>query len=77
MNSRITRRALLQQVAVKERPLQRDELSQLKEAFMASTTREVHPVSSIDGLPLPAAPGPLSQAAAAAFKEHLAAELGR
>jgi branched-chain amino acid aminotransferase len=73
----ITRRALLELVAVRERPLQRDELPLLTEAFLASTTREVHPVRSIDQIPLQAAPGPLSAAAATAFREHVVASLRR
>ena len=38
---------------------------------MASTLREVHPVRAIDGTVLPAAPGPLTQAAAGALREHI------
>ena len=44
-----------------------------QEAFLASTTREVHAVRSIDGVALPAAPGPLTQRAAAALHEVIAA----
>ncbi|MDQ1444931.1 MAG: branched-chain amino acid aminotransferase [Acidimicrobiaceae bacterium] len=41
----------------------------VSEAFVSSTTRDVQPISSIDGVPLPACPGPLTAAAAAAFAE--------
>ena len=54
----ITRRRLLELVDVEERPLTRDEIPQMTEAFLASTTREVHPIRSIDQIELPAAPGP-------------------
>ena len=33
------------------------------------------PISAIDGRPLPAAPGPLTRAAAAALREHVEAGL--
>jgi hypothetical protein len=36
----------------------------------------VHPVHAIDGASLPAAPGPLTAAAAAAMRERIAEELG-
>jgi branched-chain amino acid aminotransferase len=48
----------------------------VRDAFMASTLREVHPVHAIDGTPLPAAPGPLTEAAAAAMRAHVEQELG-
>ncbi len=45
------------------------------EAFLVSTTRHVQPIAAVDGRALPAAPGPLTQAAAAvwdeAYAEHL------
>ena len=44
-----------------EQVLARDDLARVREAFMASTLREVHPVRAIDGAALPAAPGPLTQ----------------
>ena len=48
----------------------------MREAFLASTMREVHPVRAIDGAALPAAPGPLTEAAAAAMRAHVEQELG-
>jgi branched-chain amino acid aminotransferase len=73
----ITRRRLLPLTGAVERPIARDELSQVREAFLASTLREVHPVRSIDGTELPGAPGPLTRAAADAMRERIAAELGQ
>ena len=71
----ITRRRLLDLVAVEERTLTRADLPRMSEAFLASTTREVHPVAAIDGAGLPQAPGPRTAEAAAAFRAHIEAEL--
>jgi branched-chain amino acid aminotransferase len=73
----ITRRRLLALLpGAREEVLTRDELRGAREAFLASTTREVQAVATIDGDALPAAPGPLTQAAATAFAAHVRAELG-
>ncbi|HYF25099.1 MAG TPA: aminotransferase class IV [Baekduia sp.] len=72
----ITRRRLLRLVAVEECPLTRADLPLLREAFLASTTREVHPVAAIDGVALPEVPGQRTAAAAAAFRAHVEAEVG-
>lgn len=71
----ITRRRLLTLVEVDERPLTRADLERVQEAFLASTTREVHPVGAIDGRPLPEVPGPRTTAAATAFRAHVQQEL--
>ncbi|MEA2843426.1 MAG: branched-chain amino acid aminotransferase, partial [Actinomycetota bacterium] len=42
-------------------------LASVDEAFVTSSTREVQPIRAVDGTVLPAAPGPLTRAAAAAF----------
>jgi branched-chain amino acid aminotransferase len=72
----ITRRRLLALTGATERAVVRDELPGLREAFLASTLREVHPVHAIDGAALPGAPGPLTGAAAVAMRERIAQELG-
>jgi branched-chain amino acid aminotransferase len=72
----ITRRRLLELGIGAERSIAADQLGGVREAFMASTLREVHPVHTIDGALLPAAPGPLSSAAAERIREHIAHELG-
>src|SRR4051795_8442818 len=56
----ITRRRLLQAYEISERPIAADELHDVREAFLASTVREVLPVRAIEGRELPAAPGPLT-----------------
>lgn len=71
----ITRRRLLSLVACREAPVTLDELRGAREVFIASTTREVHPVASVDGEPVADAPGPLTRAAAEAFRAHVEAEL--
>lgn len=71
----ITRARVLEEVEVVEVACPLAELESAQEAFIASTTREVHPVSSIDGRPLPAAPGPLTAAAAAALRARIDREL--
>jgi branched-chain amino acid aminotransferase len=71
----ITRRRLMAQVEVAERPVAVDELAAVREAFLASTLREVHPVRSIDGRALPEPPGPLTRAAAERMRAHIEQEL--
>jgi len=67
----ITRRRLLTVAPAREAAIALDDLARAGEAFMASTLLEVHPVRSIDGAALPAAPGPLTQAAAGALRAHI------
>jgi branched-chain amino acid aminotransferase len=42
-------------------------LAEADEAFLSSTTREVHPIARVDGQRLPSCPGPLTRAAAEVF----------
>jgi branched-chain amino acid aminotransferase len=67
----ITRAHLLELVDVEQRSIALDELeATAREAFLASTTREVQPVGAIDDFELPAAPGEVTRAAADAFAAH-------
>ncbi|HEX2070281.1 MAG TPA: aminotransferase class IV [Thermoleophilaceae bacterium] len=67
----ITRSKLIELLDVQERSVALDELrASAVEAMLASTTREVQPVGAIDDFELPAAPGELTRAAAAAFAQH-------
>jgi len=67
----ITRAHLLALLDVEERSIGLDELKRTaREAFLASTTREVQPVAAIDDLELPAAPGEVTEATAAKFAAH-------
>jgi branched-chain amino acid aminotransferase len=72
----ITRRRLFELIDVGEQVLSRDDLASVREAFMASTLREVHPVHAIDGTALPQAPGALTQDAATRIRAHIEQELG-
>jgi branched-chain amino acid aminotransferase len=72
----ITRRHLFGVVEVTEQVLARDDLGRVREAFMASTLREVHPVRTIDGAAPASAPGPLTQEAASRIRAHIEQELG-
>ena len=73
----ITRRRLLELLpGAREEVVTVDELRGAREAFLASTTREVHPVLAIDDVALPECPGPLTRAASDAFAEHVRAATG-
>lgn len=50
-------------------------LDRVDEAFLSSTTREAQPIARVDGVPLPAAPGPVTVAIAAAYQELVARDL--
>ncbi|HEY5942762.1 MAG TPA: aminotransferase class IV [Solirubrobacterales bacterium] len=71
----ITRDRLVKALDVKEDSWHVDDLRAATEAFLASTTREIQAVSSVDGIVFPAAPGPRTQEAQAAFAETLGREL--
>jgi branched-chain amino acid aminotransferase len=55
-------------IAVEEHPLRSDALADAHEAFLTSTTREVHPISKVDDHQLAAAPGPVTTALVEAFR---------
>jgi branched-chain amino acid aminotransferase len=67
----ITRRHVIAVTGAQERVTTSDDLGTVSEAFLASTLREVHPVSRIEDRALPAVPGPLSSAAADAVAERI------
>ncbi|MEX0947495.1 MAG: aminotransferase class IV [Acidimicrobiia bacterium] len=62
-------------IAVEERSLTPDAFARAQEAFLTSTTREVHPIANVDDRELPAAPGPVTEQLAEAFKELVATNL--
>jgi branched-chain amino acid aminotransferase len=66
----ITRDHLMRLVDVVERPVTSAELLQCREAFLASTTREVQSVAAIEDRVLSEA-GEITRAAAAAFRSHV------
>lgn len=70
----VTRALLLEWTDAVEEDLPLDALRAADEVFLSSTTREVQPVSGVDGEPLPATPGPLTRRAARVFAERAAAD---
>jgi len=73
----ITRDRIVAALDVEEGEWPLGDLRVASEAFLASTTREVQAVSSIDGKSLAEVPGPRTEEAAAAFKAALERELSR
>jgi branched-chain amino acid aminotransferase len=71
----ITRDRLVKALQVEEGAWPVADLRAAKEAFLASTTREIQAVAAIDGTDLSEAPGPRTREAQAAFKETLGREL--
>jgi len=64
----VTRALVCESVEVTERSdLTLDDLRRAPEAFLTSSTRDVHPVARVDGIELATAGGPLTNAAADAF----------
>jgi len=62
-------------LTIDERPLGLDALRDADEAFLTSTTREVQPIAEVDERALPAVPGPVTAALAAAFTELVRRDL--
>lgn len=71
----ITRARLLEEVDVTEATCTLDDVRAAQEAFIASSVREVMPIAAVDEIVLPEAPGPISTAADAAFRQRVAREL--
>jgi branched-chain amino acid aminotransferase len=58
-------------ITCEEEALPVSALAQCEEAFLTSSTRDVHPISELDGRPL-ITPGPITQKVAAAFHQFVA-----
>jgi branched-chain amino acid aminotransferase len=65
----VTRQLLLELGVAEEEDVPVGALHRADEAFLTSSTRDVHPIATVDGADLPAAPGPLTKTAAEAFRE--------
>jgi branched-chain amino acid aminotransferase len=63
----ITRELLLEVTDAVEEDLPATALAEADEALLTSSTRDVHPISHVDGAALPVCPGPLTVAAAEAL----------
>jgi branched-chain amino acid aminotransferase len=72
----ITRDRLVKALDVEEGAWPVADLRAASEAFLASTTREIQAVASIDGTDLPDVPGPRTREAQEAFAATLGRELG-
>jgi len=68
----VTRGLLLELVDVVERDVALDEIEVASEAFLSSATRDVSSIVAVDDHVLPAAPGPVTTAVAAAFADLVA-----
>jgi len=72
----ITRRRLIASCDIEERSIATDELPAVREAFLASTVREVLPVHAIDDRPVPEVDGSLTSNATQRVRAHIEQELG-
>jgi branched-chain amino acid aminotransferase len=72
----ITRQRIIAESGAVEEPCTLEDLGAAQEAFMASSVREILPIAAIDDLELPAAPGPVTQAAREALTRRIQQELG-
>ena len=70
----VTREVLVESLDVVVEDLAVERLADVDEAFLTSSTREVQAIRAVDGRLLPATPGPLTAAAAAAFAAVVAAD---
>lgn len=74
----VTQRLLLDwmpEIAVRDVPI--GVLATAEEAFLTSTSRDVHPIATVDGKPLKSAPGPLTRRAMEVWAANFASEIGR
>jgi branched-chain amino acid aminotransferase len=63
----VTRALVIEWTGAAEEDLPLSALAGADEAFLTGTTRDVQPIRGVDGLPLPAAPGPVTAKAAQTF----------
>lgn len=70
----VTRGLVLEWAAAVQEDLPAGALAAAPEAFLTSTTRDVQPIRSVDGHPLPAVPGPVTRRAAEIFAAMSAAQ---
>lgn len=68
----VTRALVVEWAGVAEEDLPLAALASADEAFLTGTTRDVQPIRLVDGVPLPAVPGPLTRKAAQIFAERSA-----
>lgn len=71
----ITRERIMEACGAQEAVCTPDDVARAEELFLASTVREVLPVSAVDGAAVPLVPGPVTRAAAQRFAQLVADEL--
>jgi branched-chain amino acid aminotransferase len=71
----VTRELVIDLTDAEEVDVSASALADAEEAFLTSTTREVQAIGCVDGRALPAAPGPRTSEAAAAFRTLVARTL--
>jgi branched-chain amino acid aminotransferase len=71
----ITRELVIEITDTTEETLPYDILTRADEVFLTSSTREVQAVAHVDSRPVPSAPGPITTAAADAFRALVATNL--
>jgi branched-chain amino acid aminotransferase len=71
----ITRDRVMRLSEVREQPLTTEEVLEAREAFVASTTREVQSVAAVEDREFPET-GPVTKEAAEALRAHIRSELG-
>jgi branched-chain amino acid aminotransferase len=62
-------------VSIAQHDVPVESLQSVDEAFLCSTVREVQPIATVDGVPLPAVPGPITERLAAGFAKLAAANI--
>ena len=72
----ITRAYVIEESDAEERPCTLDDIASAEEAFIASTVRVVMPISAVDEIALPAAPGPVTVDAQERMGRRIERELG-
>jgi branched-chain amino acid aminotransferase len=63
----VTRALVVEWADAQEKDLPLNALASAEEAFLSGTTRDVQPIRHVDGVALPAAPGPVTRKAAEIF----------
>jgi branched-chain amino acid aminotransferase len=71
----ITRACVIEECGAREAICTLDDIAMAEEAFIASTVREVMPITAIDEVALPAAPGPVTREAAELLRRRIEREL--
>jgi branched-chain amino acid aminotransferase len=62
-------------VSIAEYDVPVESLQSVDEAFLCSTVRQVQPIATVDGVALPAVPGPITERLAAAFAQLVISNL--